>query len=121
MRFEASQNKYSISNNVYLAVLPMFHIYGLSLFVLGLLSMGSSIVEVRKLDVNEVLKVIDRYGVTHFPVVPPILSAFTKSEKGVCVNGFKSLKQAAPLCAKTIQDFVEAFPRVDFIQAHRPF
>jgi 4-coumarate--CoA ligase len=41
MRFQASQYEYSSSKNVYLAVVPMFHIYGLSIFATGLFSVGS--------------------------------------------------------------------------------
>jgi 4-coumarate--CoA ligase len=122
VKFEASQYEYSSTDNVYLAVLPMFHIYGLSLFVVGLLSLGSSIVVMRKFDVSEMVKVIDRYGVTHFPVVPPILTALTRTAKGVCGNSLKCLKLvscgAAPLFGKTIQDFVEVLPHVDFIQVY---
>ncbi|XP_012066489.1 4-coumarate--CoA ligase-like 6 isoform X2 [Jatropha curcas] len=122
VRFEASQYEYSASDNVYLAALPMFHVYGLSLFVMGLFSLGSGIVVMRKFDANEMVKAIDRYGVTHFPVVPPILQTLIKKAKSVSANGFRSLKQvscgAAPLYQKTIQDFVETFPFVDFIQGY---
>ncbi|KAE8677529.1 4-coumarate--CoA ligase-like 6 [Hibiscus syriacus] len=122
VRFEASQYEYSSSKNVYLAVLPMFHIYGLSLFVVGLLSLGSSIVVMRRFDANEVVKVIENYGITHFPVVPPILTSLTMRAKGVCENSLRSLKQvssgAAPLSRKTIEDFVQALPHVDFIQGY---
>ncbi|GMJ12541.1 hypothetical protein like AT4G19010 [Hibiscus trionum] len=122
VRFEASQYEYSSSKNVYLAVLPMFHIYGLSLFVVGLLSLGSSIVVMRRFDANEVVKVIENYGITHFPVVPPILTSLTMRAKDVCENSLKSLKQvssgAAPLSRKTIEDFVQALPHVDFIQGY---
>lgn len=120
VRFEASQYEYLSSENVYLAVLPMFHIYGLSLFALGLLSLGTSIVVMKKFDASEMLKAIDRYRITHFPTVPPILVALTRGAKGVCGNSLKSLKQvssgAAPSSRKIIEDFVEAFPDVDLIQ-----
>ncbi|KHG01779.1 4-coumarate--CoA ligase-like 6 [Gossypium arboreum] len=122
VRFEASQYEYSSSKNVYLAVLPMFHIYGLSLFVVGLLSLGSSIVIMRRFDASELVKVIDDYGVTHFPVVPPILTTLTMRAKHVCENSLQSLKQvscgAAPLSRKTILDFVQALPHVDFVQGY---
>ncbi|XP_022731699.1 4-coumarate--CoA ligase-like 6 isoform X1 [Durio zibethinus] len=122
VRFEASQYQYSSSKNVYLAALPMFHIYGLSLFVVGLLSLGSSIVIMRRFDASKLVKVIDNYGVTHFPVVPPILTALTMRAKGVCENSLKSLKQvssgAAPSSRKAIEDFFEALPHVDFIQGY---
>ncbi|KAL5798613.1 hypothetical protein ACOSQ2_003433 [Xanthoceras sorbifolium] len=122
VRFEASQYEYLSSENVYLAVLPMFHIYGLSLLVLGLLSLGSSIVVMRKFELNEMVRMIERYRVTHLPVVPPILMALTKGAKGMCGNSLKSLKQvssgAAPLSRKIIEDFVQAFQHVDLIQGY---
>ncbi|XP_030535496.1 4-coumarate--CoA ligase-like 6 [Rhodamnia argentea] len=122
VRFEASQYEYPSSENVYLAVLPMFHIYGMSLFVLGLLSLGSTVVVMRRFDPNEVVKAIDRYGVTHFPVVPPILTALTRTVKCSGGSGLMSLKQvscgAAALSRKTIDDFVRTLPHVDFIQGY---
>ncbi|GMY29624.1 4-coumarate--CoA ligase-like 6 [Fagus crenata] len=122
VRFEASQYTYSSLDSVFLAVVPMFHIYGLSLIVLGLFSLGSSIVVMRKYDVNEVMKAIDRYKVTHFPVVPPIMTALTRITKDVGGSSLKSLKQvscgAAPLSRKIIDDFVQALPHVDFIQGY---
>ena len=50
VRFEASQYEYSSLKNVYLSVLPLFHIYGMALVVVGLLSLGSSIVVMKKLN-----------------------------------------------------------------------
>lgn len=120
VRFEASQYDHSSLKNVYLAILPMFHIYGLSLFVMGLLSLGSTVVVMKKFGVIEVVKAIDRFNVTHLPVVPPIVTALTKSAKDFDEKSFKSLKQvscgAAPLSGKIIEDFVQALPHVDFIQ-----
>uniref|UniRef100_A0A803PQV4 4-coumarate--CoA ligase n=1 Tax=Cannabis sativa TaxID=3483 RepID=A0A803PQV4_CANSA len=122
VKFEASQYQYSSFKNVYIAILPMFHIYGMSLFVMGLFSLGSTIVVMKKFDINEVVKAIERFGVTHFPVVPPILTALTKTAKTVNGEKFQSLKQvssgAAPLSRKLIEDFVEIFPHVDFIQGY---
>ncbi|KAL4340379.1 hypothetical protein GQ457_08G024770 [Hibiscus cannabinus] len=63
------------------------------------------IVIMRRFDVNEVVKVIENYRVTHFPVVPPILTTLTTRVMSVCENGLKSLKHvssdAAPLNRKT--------------------
>uniref|UniRef100_A0A2P2K0Z0 4-coumarate--CoA ligase n=1 Tax=Rhizophora mucronata TaxID=61149 RepID=A0A2P2K0Z0_RHIMU len=119
VRFEASQYEYLSDKNVYLAILPMFHIYGLSLFVMGLLSLGCSIVVMRKFEVEEAVKVIGRYKVTHFPIVPPILAALTRTTKGDCGNSLKQVScGAAPLSGKAIQEFVDTFPHVDFIQGY---
>ncbi|KAK4557142.1 hypothetical protein RGQ29_007061 [Quercus rubra] len=124
IRFEASLYPHeSTVDNVHLAVLPMFHIYGLAIFVLGLFSVGSSIVVVKKFDLNEVIKSIDRYKVTHFPLVPPLLTALTKKAKDSGGSSFKSLKQvscgAAPLSSiKVVEDLKQALPHVDFIQGY---
>ena len=125
VRFEASQYEYPGSSNVYLAALPLCHIYGLSLFVMGLLSVGSTIVVMRRFDVSDVVDVIERFKITHFPVVPPMLMALTKKAKGVCGEAFRSLKQvssgAAPLSRKFIEDFVGTLPHVDLIQVTLKF
>ncbi|KAM2229734.1 hypothetical protein EV2_014561 [Malus domestica] len=123
VRFEASQYEGSSLSNVYLDVLPLFHIYGLLLFVMGLFSLGSRIVVMKKFDVSEVVKAIEKYKVTHFPVVPPILTALTaKAKDGLAKQSLKSLKQvssgAAPLSAKSIEDFVRTLPHVDLIQGY---
>lgn len=119
-RFEASLYDYPSTENVYLAVVPMFHVYGLSLFVLGLLSLGITVVTMKKFDVDEMGRAIDRYGVTHLHAVPPIVVALTKRAKSDNGTRFRSLKQvscgAAPLSEKTIGELIEALPHVDFIQ-----
>ncbi|CAA0820433.1 4-coumarate--CoA ligase-like 6 [Striga hermonthica] len=122
MRFEASLYSYPPMDNVYLAVVPMFHVYGLSLFAMGLLSLGCTVVTMRKFDVDEMVRAIHKYGVTHIHAVPPLLMALTRRAKRDGNNGFRSLKQvscgAAPLSEKSISDFNEALPHVDFIQGY---
>ncbi|KAJ7943909.1 4-coumarate--CoA ligase-like [Quillaja saponaria] len=108
--------------NVYLAALPMFHVYGLSLFQSGLISLGSTVVIMKKFDADEVVKAIDKYKVTHFPVVPPILTALTKKAQGINGRSLQSLKQvtcgAATLSRKLIDEFVHSLPHVDFVQGY---
>ncbi|KAF3654315.1 4-coumarate--CoA ligase-like 3 [Capsicum annuum] len=122
VRFESSQYEYLSTENVYLAIAPMFHVYGLSLFAMGLLSLGTTIVVMRKFDANEMVKAIETYGVTHFPAVPPLLIALTRKAKDGASSKLKSLKQvscgAAPITTKTIEDFVHTLPNVDFIQGY---
>ncbi|KAL3818306.1 hypothetical protein ACJIZ3_004211 [Penstemon smallii] len=122
VRFEASLYDYPSTKNVYLAVVPMFHVYGLSLFVMGLLSLGNTIVTMRRFDADDMVRAIDKYGVTHLHVVPPLMTALTRKGKSGSSNSFKSLKQvscgAAPLSTKSIEEFIETFPHVDFIQGY---
>lgn len=119
VRFEASQYARPACDNVYLAALPMFHVYGLSLFTVGLLSLGSTVVVMRRFDATDAINAIGRYRVTHFPVVPPIMAALVAVARTAAMP-LDSLVQvssgAAPASGKLIQGFVKAFPQVDFIQ-----
>ncbi|KAK8950249.1 4-coumarate--CoA ligase-like 6 [Platanthera guangdongensis] len=121
VRFEASQYEKESFEDVYLAAIPMFHVYGMSLFVLGLLSLGSAVVVMRRFDVQEAVKAIDRYRVTHVHLVPPIMAALVRVKDATgCV--LSSLKQvscgAAPLSQKLIKDFLLRFQHVDLIQGY---
>ncbi|KAJ4952181.1 hypothetical protein NE237_029013 [Protea cynaroides] len=120
VRFEASLYKYPASENVYLACIPFFHIYGLSLLATGLLSLGTTVVVMRKFNVEEAVRVINKYKVTHIPAVPPIVMSLVRSKKGG--NEFPSLKEissgAAPVSKPLIDDFLRNFPGVAFIQGY---
>ncbi|KAK4486323.1 hypothetical protein RD792_008994 [Penstemon davidsonii] len=120
VRFEASL--YPSTNNVYVAVVPMYHVYGLALFAMGLLSLGSTIVTMKKFDADDMVRAISKYGVTHLHVVPPIMAALTRKRKSDTSDSFKSLKQVscsgADLELQNINDFVATFPKVDLIQGY---
>ncbi|XP_076948906.1 4-coumarate--CoA ligase-like 6 [Bidens hawaiensis] len=123
VRFEASQYKLEHpEENVYLGVVPMFHIYGLLLLSLGVLSLGTKIVVMKKFSVDEMVWCIDRYAVTHFPGVPLLVTALIRAGKGGAGERLKSLKQvscgAAPVSTRIIDDFVHCFPHVYFIQGY---
>ncbi|CAH9133012.1 unnamed protein product [Cuscuta epithymum] len=122
VRFEASLYEQLSTINVYLDVIPMFHVYGLCLFAMGLLSLGTTVVVMGKFDPDEMVRAIEKYGVTHFPLVPPLLMALTRRAKHVHPNCMKSLKQvscgAAALSMQCIEDFIHTLPHVDFIQGY---
>ena len=61
---------------VILATIPFFHIYGLTVALLLGLSEGSTIVMQTKPEIREVLKLIHRYHPTQFPGVPALYQAF---------------------------------------------
>ncbi|XP_042482889.1 4-coumarate--CoA ligase-like 6 [Macadamia integrifolia] len=120
VRFEASQYNYPASENVYLAALPFFHIYGLSLLGIGLLSLGTTVVVMKKFSEEEMVRAIDKYRITHVPTVPPILMSLVRLKKSG--HEFPCLKQvssgAAPVSKSLIEDFLKNFPNVDFIQGY---
>ncbi|GMN62762.1 hypothetical protein TIFTF001_031844 [Ficus carica] len=123
VRFEASLYEYQSWQVVYLALLPMFHVYGMCHFAMGLLALGSKVVVMKRFDIKEVVNSIEKFKVTHLTVVPPILPFLTKAAKEVGgQKRFESLKQvsfgAAPSSRKIIQDLVQTLPHVDFIQGY---
>ncbi|XP_077234277.1 AMP-dependent synthetase and ligase family protein [Tasmannia lanceolata] len=119
VRFEASQYENPAWENVYLAAVPMFHVYGLALLVTGLVSLGSTIVVMRRFSEEEMIRAIERYRVTHFPTVPPILSALIRVKGDHDLGCLKQVScGATPVIKKLIQDFLQSFPKVDFIQGY---
>uniref|UniRef100_A0A0D3HH05 4-coumarate--CoA ligase n=1 Tax=Oryza barthii TaxID=65489 RepID=A0A0D3HH05_9ORYZ len=117
VRFEASQYTRPARDNVYLAALPMFHVYGLSLFAVGLLSLGCTVVVMRRFNVDDAVKAIRKYKVTHLPLVPPIMSALLRANPPLELDSLLQVSSgAAPLNHTLIHHFLHAFPHVDFIQ-----
>jgi len=63
---------------VIVAAIPFFHIYGLTVALLLGLAEGGTIVLQTRPDVPELLRLIDRYRVTQFPGVPALYQAFNQ-------------------------------------------
>jgi acyl-CoA synthetase (AMP-forming)/AMP-acid ligase II len=97
---------------VALAVLPFFHIYGMQVLMNGLLAQGITIITVPRFDLEQVLSLIQDRKVTRFFAVPPIVLALAKHPL-VDSYDLSSLRQvfsgAAPLSAELA---VEAGARI---------
>jgi len=64
-------------NEVVMASIPLFHIYGLTVALLMGLNAGGTVVLQTRPEIRELLKLIDRYQPTQFPGVPALYQAFT--------------------------------------------
>ncbi|MFK8082307.1 MAG: AMP-binding protein [Granulosicoccus sp.] len=62
-----------------LAVLPFFHIFGMQALMGSLLSEGHTLVTMPRFDMAQALQLIQQYRVTQFFVVPPIVLGLAKS------------------------------------------
>jgi len=62
-----------------LAALPFFHIYGMQVLMNGLLAHGVSIVTMPRFDMEQALELIQRFGVTRFFAVPPMVLGLARS------------------------------------------
>ncbi|MCI21179.1 4-coumarate-CoA ligase-like 5-like, partial [Trifolium medium] len=65
-------------DDVFLAFIPMFHIYGLMFFGLGLLCVGVTTVLMQKYDFQSMLVAIEKYKVNNIPAVPPVIHSLVK-------------------------------------------
>ncbi len=61
-----------------MAVLPFFHIYGLTVIMNYALSNGAALVVLSRFDLEQFLKAMQDYKVTYAHLVPPILIALAK-------------------------------------------
>ena len=98
---------------VALAVLPFFHIYGMQAVMGSLLAAGVTVVTLPRFDLEQVLSLIEKYSVTQFFVVPPIVLAFAKHplvDKYDLSSLRKIFSGAAPLGGELT---AEAAARVD--------
>lgn len=97
--------------DVMLDFLPLYHIYGLTVCLNLMLTIGGTLVLVPRFDMETVLRLIVQEGVTTIPCVPPVLNGFcVAAEKGVfpTQHRVKWVKcGAAPLSPELARRFLE--------------
>jgi long-chain acyl-CoA synthetase len=93
---------------VMMAVLPFFHVYGLSVCLLLGVRIGAALVLMPRFDLEQVLAAIDRYRPTLFPGVPTMYVAINHAvaEGGHDLSSIKAcLSGAAPLPLEVAERF----------------
>ncbi|PWN44225.1 acetyl-CoA synthetase-like protein [Ceraceosorus guamensis] len=109
------------SRDTHLAVLPMFHIFGLSKFLHHALYAGIRTVVQPKFELEQFLKAIQTYKVTCCFVVPPMLVLIAKSpvvEKYDISTLAKVLCGAAPLSAELGDEVQKRCPHIKLSQGY---
>ncbi|KAJ1404751.1 EF-Hand 1, calcium-binding site [Sesbania bispinosa] len=108
-------------DDVFLAFIPMFHIYGLVFFGLGLLCVGVTTVLMQKFDFQAMLVAIHKHKVNNLPAVPPVIHALVKyaSKAGFDLSSLRKVGSgAAPLSKEVAQEFRKKFPWVELRQGY---
>ncbi|XXG79508.1 hypothetical protein AAC387_Pa09g0558 [Persea americana] len=104
------------TNDVYLAFLPMFHVYGLAFFALGLFTVGTTTVLMPRFNLRAMLDAVHRHQVTNIPAVPPVILAMVKISQAGGPQ-LSSLRRvgcgAAPLSGDLANEFRAQFPWVE--------
>ncbi|XP_050282518.1 probable CoA ligase CCL7 isoform X3 [Quercus robur] len=108
-------------HNVYLCVLPMFHVFGLAVILYAQLQAGSTLVSMGRFELEKVLAAVERYRISHFWVVPPIILALAK-QSVVKKYDLSSLKQilsgAAPLGKDLMEECIRNVPNAVVMQGY---
>ncbi|CAJ1979254.1 unnamed protein product [Sphenostylis stenocarpa] len=108
-------------NDVFLCVLPMFHVFGLAVLTYAALRRGSAVVSMGRFELEAFLNAIEKYRVTKLWVVPPILLAMAK-QSVVGKYNLSSLKRigsgAAPLGKDLMEECGRRFPHVAVCQGY---
>ncbi|XP_027937605.1 4-coumarate--CoA ligase-like 5 [Vigna unguiculata] len=108
-------------DDIFLAFIPMFHIYGFVFFGLGLLCVGITTVLMQKFDFQDMLDAIQKHKVSNVPAVPPVILALVKySSKARCdLSTLRRLGTgAAPLSKEVAQEFRKMFPWIELRQGY---
>ncbi|KAL5990176.1 hypothetical protein ACLOJK_011073 [Asimina triloba] len=112
-------------DEVYLCVVPLFHMFGLSVFVCGTLSVGSTAVILGKYALEEMLVGVEEYGVTRLPAVPPMVVQMLRMADVAKTYDLGSLKEVicsgAPLGKEHMERFAKCFPRTMLSQVKFSF
>lgn len=110
-------------DETYIATIPMFHIYGLSAFAMGLFATGSTVVILSKFDMEDLLSAVEKYKATYLPLVPPIMIGLVnKADLIKRKYDLSSLRTVlcggAPLSKEVIEGFSEKYPNVTIMQGY---
>ncbi len=95
---------------VTLAVLPLFHAYGLTVCMTTTILLGGTLVLIPRFDLDRVFKAIDEHRPTLFPGVPPIYQALLGSPK-LKQHDLKSIKACISGAMKLPVEVAEQFEK----------
>ncbi|PKI64602.1 4-coumarate--CoA ligase-like 7 [Punica granatum] len=109
------------TNNVFLCVLPMFHVFGLAVISYTQLRAGHAIVSMGKFEFERVLMAVEKYRVTNLWIVPPIIIALAKQSlvKKYDLSSLSHIGSgAAPLGKDVMEDCAKNFPHAAVSQGY---
>uniref|UniRef100_A0A7N0RH78 4-coumarate--CoA ligase n=1 Tax=Kalanchoe fedtschenkoi TaxID=63787 RepID=A0A7N0RH78_KALFE len=103
------------ANDVFLCFIPMFHIYGLAFFALGLFPSGVKTVVMQKFDFGVMLKAIQAHKISNIPAVPPVILGLAKyHDPRFDLSSLRRVNSgAAPLSKEVADAFRYKFPGVE--------
>lgn len=108
-------------HNVYLCVLPMFHVFGLAVILYAQLQAGNALVSMERFELEKVLAAVERFRISHFWVVPPVILALAKQSvvKKYDLSSVKNIGSgAAPLGKDLMEECSRNVPNAVVMQGY---
>jgi acyl-CoA synthetase (AMP-forming)/AMP-acid ligase II len=99
---------FPVQEDVLLAFLPYFHIYGVVVFLNLALWRGATVVSMPRFDLEQFLEMVQNFGVTYLHIVPPVVLALAKHpivDKYDLSKAKWALSAAAPLGGPVAEAF----------------
>ena len=96
---------------VSLAVLPLFHAYGLTVAMNATVLLGGTLVLLPRFDIDQVFAAIDEWKPTMFPGVPPLYKALADSPK-VRSHDLRSIRLCVSGAMKLPTEIQEQFEKI---------
>uniref|UniRef100_I1QCJ7 4-coumarate--CoA ligase n=2 Tax=Oryza glaberrima TaxID=4538 RepID=I1QCJ7_ORYGL len=117
--------QYDDHDEAYGCVLPMFHMFGFSSFVMGTAALGATAVVVPgRFSVEKTMAAVEEYGVTRLLVVPPMVVKMVAAAAGDGEPSRRRLRlrqvvsSGAPLQREHMARFRSCFPAVNLGQCY---
>ncbi|KAJ0963642.1 hypothetical protein J5N97_028764 [Dioscorea zingiberensis] len=109
-------------DEVYLCAVPMFHMFGFSVFVCGAPAVMATVVVMTRYSVEDVLMAVEEHRVTRLPAVPPMVIQLARAAGAARGYELGSLKEVvcsgAPLAREHMELFVDRYPGVTLSQCY---
>ncbi|XP_031502978.1 probable CoA ligase CCL7 [Nymphaea colorata] len=106
---------------VMLCVLPMFHVYGLSTISYAQLQIGNAVISMSRFDLEDMLRTVEKYRITHLYIVPPIMVLLAKQDVTRKYD-LSSLRRigtgAAPLAKDVMEECSKIVPWAEILQGY---
>lgn len=100
---------------------PYFHVYGFA-YCVRTVAFGESLVSMERFDMGLMIRVIEKYRVTHLALAPPVVLKMVKDDNAMDGWDFSSLEVVtcggAPLSKGVTEKFTRRFPNVQLGQAY---
>ena len=101
------QNVFEDGDGRFIAVIPLFHIYGLTTCMNTPILTGSTILLLSKFEINELMKVIDKYKPNIFNGVPAMYGALVMRKSDYDMSSIKACVSGSAPLPPTIQEKFE--------------